>query len=350
MTTNLLSVIEQLVGALEALHYDIGTINQQHGLSKAALAAAQQALEQTRGEDKRPYKLPIPPAPVEMHEVIFVEGWNAACDEFFGGKAPQEPLVITITTHPQAIEPTPSTLPERDPRKPAEAQGLFRKFDVTRVDGSSAPGGKHHGCEYFVLDVDHDPHAPVALQAYAVACAKSHPQLSADLIARHGAAPSTAGDRSGSEKTWCQYVAGMIGTYLNEPFESDRVKAIAGIIERRLWALPVPKAAVEWADWNARGMLTKLKCWHRLTEEESDELVALLSAPALPAASTQPVREPLTENERIKEFLHKHKSRALPDGACITCEGEGEIGGQFSGGIQECPDCSGSGKAANGIK
>jgi len=39
-----------------------------------------------------------------------------------------------------------------------------------------------------VLDVDHDPHAKAALQAYAVACAKSHPQLSADLIARHGAA------------------------------------------------------------------------------------------------------------------------------------------------------------------
>ena len=51
--------------------------------------------------------------------------------------------------------------------------------------------------------------------------------------------PSTAGESiSSSEKTWCQYVAGMIGTYLNEPVESDKVKAIAGIIERRLWALP----------------------------------------------------------------------------------------------------------------
>ena len=30
----------------------------------------------------------------------------------------------------------------------------------------------------------------------------------------------------------------MIGCFLNEPDDSPRVKAIAGIIERRLWALP----------------------------------------------------------------------------------------------------------------
>jgi hypothetical protein len=39
-----------------------------------------------------------------------------------------------------------------------------------------------------VLDVDHDPHSKAALQAYAIACAQSHPQLSEDLIARHGGA------------------------------------------------------------------------------------------------------------------------------------------------------------------
>ncbi|ABR91895.1 Hypothetical protein mma_2229 [Janthinobacterium sp. Marseille] len=79
-----------------------------------------------------------------------------------------------------------STLPERDPSKPAEVQGLFRKFDVRRADDSDAPGGKHHGCEYFVLDVDHDQHAPAAHRAYAEACKDTHPQLSADLQNRHG--------------------------------------------------------------------------------------------------------------------------------------------------------------------
>lgn len=44
-----------------------------------------------------------------------------------------------------------------------------------------------------------------------------------------------------TEATWCEYIAGMIGCYLKEPDESPRVKAIAGIIERRLWALPSPK-------------------------------------------------------------------------------------------------------------
>lgn len=77
-------------------------------------------------------------------------------------------------------------LPERDPSKPAEQQGLFRKFVVYRADGSSQPGGKHYGCEYFVLDIDHDPYAAAALRAYAVACAETHPQLSADLQARFG--------------------------------------------------------------------------------------------------------------------------------------------------------------------
>lgn len=41
-----------------------------------------------------------------------------------------------------------------------------------------------------------------------------------------------------SAKTWCEYVAGMVGCYLGEPVDSDKCKAIAAIIERRLWALP----------------------------------------------------------------------------------------------------------------
>jgi len=47
-----------------------------------------------------------------------------------------------------------------------------------------------------------------------------------------------ASEPSKDAKTWCEYVAGMIGGYLNEPVDSDKCKAMAGIIERRLWALP----------------------------------------------------------------------------------------------------------------
>ncbi len=62
-------------------------------------------------------------------------------------------------------------------------RGLYSKFQVRRTDGSSENGGKHDGCTYFVLDLEHDAHAPAALRAYASSCAKSYPQLSRELIA-----------------------------------------------------------------------------------------------------------------------------------------------------------------------
>jgi len=63
-------------------------------------------------------------------------------------------------------------------------RGLYGKFEVRRTDGSSEPGGKHHGCEYFVLDITHDPFAVAALAAYANACEADYPLLAADLRAK----------------------------------------------------------------------------------------------------------------------------------------------------------------------
>lgn len=60
-------------------------------------------------------------------------------------------------------------------------QGLFKKFNVSRTDGLDAPGEKHHGAEYFVLDVTDDPFAIPALAAYASACRNDYPLLAADL-------------------------------------------------------------------------------------------------------------------------------------------------------------------------
>lgn len=77
-------------------------------------------------------------------------------------------------------------LPERDPSKPAEQQGLFRKFEVYRTDRQDVPDGKHPNCDYFVLDVTCDPHAKAALAAYAAAVAATHPQLAADMRRRYG--------------------------------------------------------------------------------------------------------------------------------------------------------------------
>lgn len=76
-------------------------------------------------------------------------------------------------------------------------RGLYwDKFEVARTDGSSEPGGRHHGCRYFTLDLDHDPHAAAALSAYAASCQDSHPLLAADLRAmgETSAPAATAGE------------------------------------------------------------------------------------------------------------------------------------------------------------
>lgn len=59
-----------------------------------------------------------------------------------------------------------------------KTKGLYPKFEVNRTDGTSGPGGKHYGCEYFVLDIDHDKFAIPALRAYAEA---EFPLLAADI-------------------------------------------------------------------------------------------------------------------------------------------------------------------------
>jgi hypothetical protein len=52
---------------------------------------------------------------------------------------------------------------------------LYHKFNVTRADGRDQEGEKHHECKYFVLDVTHDPHALVAVTAYADNIAAMNP-------------------------------------------------------------------------------------------------------------------------------------------------------------------------------
>ena len=61
-----------------------------------------------------------------------------------------------------------------------KSRGLYNKFLVERVDGSI----EHQNCEYFVLDLDHDPHAIAAIRAYADSCCKEYPALSIDLLAK----------------------------------------------------------------------------------------------------------------------------------------------------------------------
>lgn len=49
----------------------------------------------------------------------------------------------------------------------------------------------------------------------------------------------------------------------------------------------------------------------------------------------------------VVQMMNKRKAKQealIAEGKCPTCEGEGEIGGQFTGGYQSCPDCEGTGR------
>jgi hypothetical protein len=59
-------------------------------------------------------------------------------------------------------------------------KGLYTKYNVSRTDGSSEPGGKHEKCRYFVLDLDCDPLAIPGAIAYAIAARKEGYEVLAD--------------------------------------------------------------------------------------------------------------------------------------------------------------------------
>ena len=66
----------------------------------------------------------------------------------------------------------------------SDDRGLYKKFHVERTDASP----RHPDCDYFVLDLTHDPHAATALRAYADVAEQDRPDLARDLraLANHG--------------------------------------------------------------------------------------------------------------------------------------------------------------------
>lgn len=89
-------------------------------------------------------------------------------------------------------------------------KGLYRKFKIKRNDGRSEPGEKHYGCEYFVLDLNHDPHALPAIRAYRDSCENEYPVLAHDLT-----------DLSAAMATNFMKRDAPHGTTLGVPVESD---------------------------------------------------------------------------------------------------------------------------------
>ena len=70
---------------------------------------------------------------------------------------------------------------EQAKNDPERVKGLYEKYVVQRVDGSTEAGGKHEHCRHFVLDPDHDPIAKACLNFYADLCESTYPQLANDL-------------------------------------------------------------------------------------------------------------------------------------------------------------------------
>lgn len=68
---------------------------------------------------------------------------------------------------------------ENDPERTQPLN--IQKYEVRRTDGSTAQGGKHASCFYFVLDTEHDKFSVPALRAYADACESEFPLLAADI-------------------------------------------------------------------------------------------------------------------------------------------------------------------------
>lgn len=56
-----------------------------------------------------------------------------------------------------------------------DPRGFYKKYNVTRVDGKPDDG------PFFTLAFNHDPHARVALAAYADSCESENPTLAAEL-------------------------------------------------------------------------------------------------------------------------------------------------------------------------
>lgn len=65
----------------------------------------------------------------------------------------------------------------------SDQQGLYDKFAVVRKDGKV----KHRYCDYFVLDMSHDPHAKKAMVSYVASLERAgdHPLLAQELTDKY---------------------------------------------------------------------------------------------------------------------------------------------------------------------
>lgn len=68
----------------------------------------------------------------------------------------------------------------------SDKRGLHGKFIIARRDNKHLLGQKHHGCDYFVLDLTHDQHGIQVVRYYATLCREDRPQLSQEIFEKYG--------------------------------------------------------------------------------------------------------------------------------------------------------------------
>ncbi len=147
-----------------------------------------------------------------------------------------------------------------------KSKGLIGKFTVTRNDGKDAPGEKHDGCAYFVLDLTHDPFAIPAIETYAyhaekggyhelarhlrtIAAAGDLGKAYAELrIAQNPVSPPSPGAREAAHNAVVQDLCAIYNELLDELGKDATSEARKIVIQNRLDSMQV---ALKWANDHA---------------------------------------------------------------------------------------------------
>ena len=134
--------------------------------ARAARGAAQAA----------PTKMPIPPPPVDPFDVVYAEGWNAACEAFFGGLPPADALVITVT-EAAPVAPAPQLAPMPYPTD-AQIDAVYEQTMSQHLRSQDAPAVRRFGRAMFLC-------------AWNAAAPKAAPAINkvSDIIDAYGMTP-----------------------------------------------------------------------------------------------------------------------------------------------------------------
>lgn len=84
-----------------------------------------------------------------------------------------------------------------------KTKGWIRKYIVRRSDDTDQPGGKHDGCDLFVMDLTHDPLAIIPMLEYAYnANIAGYKPLAREIVQKVTASPKCNIERIPGKLEW----------------------------------------------------------------------------------------------------------------------------------------------------